>query len=277
MDIDKSRWPDNVPHCPEDLEKAWGAEIDKWVGKYNKVRANQEDLRQVVRTVIYKPDFCLRYVQALERSPSLPETMTTEESLAYMGVCHPTWVARHQRYEKGKIEWMPDPVTGGRYGMNSTWRSDDIVKLVMDSVFDTERERKLPKLKSTNANFAGYLRRAVHNAVCNFIRTKSRKEKERPFDHFWIFRNKVAYMDEPVPFEELLVHEHHGDDPDVRANLSIAVGRIAKAVPNHKDNIMKSLVDGYTLQEAIDRLDAPKHVKVVVRRTLGRALQINIA
>lgn len=278
--VDKSRWPENVPRNPTELEAQWGHEVDKWAGKYNKVYANKEDILQEIRKTIHKPDFCLRYVQALERCPTLPDTMTTQEALNYLGIIYQAWHSRQYRFEKRKIPWMPDPVNAsdgiGRHSLKALWKTDDIVKLVGDSVFRQSRPTALPRLKSTNANFAGYLRRAVHHAVCNYIRTKSRREKERPFDHFWVFRNKVAHMDEPTPFEELLVHEHHGNDPDVRAELMMAVSKIEAAVPDHKDVLMSLLKDGHSLSEAINKLDVTKRENISVRRVLGKALEIDL-
>lgn len=279
MDIDKSRWPDNVPRNPAELEAKWGSQIDSWVSIYNKVRANKEDLLQEVRKTVFKGDFCQRYVEALERCPSLPDTMTTLEALDYLGIEHKAWIRRmfcflHDNAEG--VEWMPSPINDvSPYKIQAVWQTTDIVTLTLDSVFDQTRPALMPRLKSTDANFAGYLRRAIHNAVCNYVRTKFRREKERPFDHFWTFKNKVAHMDEPVPFEEILV-DHHGSDPEVQADLKIAIEKIERAVPRHKDQIMGSLREGYTLPEAIDRLTANTHEKQGVRRVLGRVLQVSM-
>jgi hypothetical protein len=276
MDSAQENWPANVPRSAEELETKWGGQIDKWVHKYNKVQVNNEDLRQEVRKVVYKEGFCAKYVARLEKDPEPPDTMTMVQVLSFLGITLTAWRGRYERYRTGQVSFMPESLNEhGACSENAEFRTSDIMEL-LDCFRDTGLPRKAPPPKSTDANFAGYLKRAIHNAVCNFIRTKKRREKERPFDIHYEFRNRAARMDEPVPYEEMLV-DHHGADLNVKADLCIALRKIVTAVPApHSEKILKSLYDGYKLQEAVRRLEVSDAEKHSIRTALNQSLSLSL-
>jgi DNA-directed RNA polymerase specialized sigma24 family protein len=187
-----------------------------------------------------------------------------------------------QRLRK-KSGWMPKIVKG-------TWASKEALLLRSDVIkfkeqLDEERmeaalegkvlriwqsigESKIPIPASTDANFAGYLRRAVRNHFCNFVRHKERKEKERLHDHFFTFTNRLA-QNEGAQWEDLLVDERSGGAAEASAELNAA---LAKMLPHIPEKFQKSLFDllmeGVTLEHSINRLDATPEEK----RTMSRAV-----
>jgi DNA-directed RNA polymerase specialized sigma24 family protein len=273
MGSEHENWPVNVPRTAEELERKWGGQIDKWVARYNKVQVNSEDLRQEVRKTVYREGFCAKYVARLEKDPDPPDSMTMAQVLAFLGITAAAWRSRYERYRTGHVDFMPKSLNEhNACSEHAEFRTSDILELT-DCFRDTGLPRKAPPPKSTDANFAGYLKSAIHNAVCNFIRTKKRREKERPFDTHYEFRNRATRMEEPVPYEEMLV-DHHGSDIDVKADLQIALRKIATAVPApHSETIIKSLYDGYKLQEAVRRLEVTnaerRSILVALRQSLS--------
>lgn len=186
-----------------------------------------------------------------------------------------------------KSGWMPKILKGTWGARDAVLVFSDVVKLremleqerndALINGLDKRRsgliealgESKPPVPKSTDANFAGYLRRAVRNHFCNFVRHKERKEKERLWDHFFTFTNRVA-QNEGAQWEDLLVDEGSGEEAEIAMELHSKLAKIREFVPEHHlKPLFDLLSDGVPLEQAINRLE---NVTSDEKRSMARAV-----
>lgn len=168
------------------------------------------------------------------------------------------------------VQWMPTPVNGDPLSAEARYRRADLIKST-DKVSEEGSQGgqigTLPtSTKSLDANFAGYLKQAVYNHYCNFVRTKDRREKDRPFDMFPQFTARTSHMVDPPSYEEM-IPDGRENRPEIEAELSIQIKRVRDTAGPHKDQLFEYLQEGYLLAEAIEKLDVAPHE----RRQLVRA------
>lgn len=293
MTVNLDRWPENVPRNYNELARGeWGKYITKTVARLNKVGRNAEDLQQYIWEKILSTDLLEKYVTRMYRDapPVEAETefyLTAKEACTYLGITWGQWNAKLWYYH-GKVlrpgnTWMPLPVTGGQFSRQAKYNFRDIVRVASNATFKKHGEiGTLPEgmvipedhlettpMKSIDANFMGYLKNAIHNHYCNFVRTKERREKERPYDTFSTFTQRTQKMAEPPNYEDMLPADNGCENKaEVYAELHIRIERIRAHAGDQAKDILNFLDDGYTMPEAIRKLK----VTTKEKRTLERLL-----
>jgi hypothetical protein len=293
MTHDTSNWPLGVPRDYNELSRDWGKHIQNLVLKFNKVGRNTNDLTSYVWEKLLTSDLLKRYVERMRTGT--PTGLDALEACIYLGVTWTQWKTQmgffHKGLPRGPVDpatgertrlfgaWMPTPIRGKLTSQVAMFRFNDIVKVGANDTFNKHGQvGTLPAVsRSVDSNFAGYLRQAVHNHICNYVRTKERREKERPFDQFHSFTSRVSQSMEDSPdLESLIVDEFNPTNggtaricsPDVSAELNRWGNAIREKTGEHSTEIFGLIEDGCTLQEAVKKLD----VSAQQRRTIVRSL-----
>lgn len=291
MTVNLDRWPENVPRNYNELARGeWGKYITKTVARLNKVGRNAEDLQQYIWEKILSSNLLEKYVDRMYRDVEpVVQTeffLTGEQACIYLGVRWGQWLTQMWAFHnKGRpgAKWMPSPVTGTATSRKATFNFRDVVRVASNATFKKHGEvGTLPegmlipedgldtnRVKSVDANFMGYLKNAIHNHYCNFVRTKERREKERPYDTFSTFTQRTQKMAEPPNYEDMLPADNGCENKaEVYAELHIRIERIRAHAGDQAKDILNFLDDGYTMPEAIRKLK----VTTKEKRTLERLL-----
>lgn len=284
------RWPENVPRDYNELARGeWGKYITKTVARLNKVGRNAEDLQQYIWEKILSSRLLEKYVERMYRDVAPVETeffLTGDQVCAYLAIRWGQWLTQQWAFHnKGRpgAKWMPAPVTGTPTSRKATYNFRDIVRVASNGTFKKHGEiGTLPegmvipedffetgKVKSIDANFMGYLKNAIHNHYCNFVRTKERREKERPYDTFSTFTQRTQKMAEPPNYEDQIPADNGCENKaEISAELHIRIERIRQHAGAQAIDILGYLDDGYTMPEAIRKLKVTPKEKRNLERLL---------
>lgn len=266
-------WPENVPRDYTELARGeWGKYITKTVARLNKVGRNAEDLQQYIWEKLLSSKLLEKYVDKMRRD-TLPTHLTAVEACTYLGIRWGQWLTQMWAFHnKGRpgAKWMPTPVSGSATSRKASFTFEDVVRVAANATFKKHLPiGALPEPKSVDANFMGYLKNAIHNHYCNFVRTKERREKERPYDTFSTFTNRVQKMAEPPNYEDLLPADNGCENKaEIEAELSIAIERVRARAGAQAEHILGYLDDGYSMPEAIRKLKVGTKEKRNLERLL---------
>lgn len=142
-----------------------------------------------------------------------------------------------------------------------------------------------PERKATRAHFQNYLSVMVRNTLANAFRTNSRKHKERAFDTFSEFRkpSDEARSGGFVPDPELLdaaasvrsetMTALAQAKQTIREGLADSIRDVpeCKPVETYEEELFDRMEEGYTLAEAIRKLDVPTRAKERLNRVVLKA------
>ena len=214
-----SRWPLGVPKDYNEMIKTYGNVIMSEIYRRNIVKGNAEDHFQEVVLKLVSSRVLEKFVQRVLSTDheEKPETMTAEEACVLLGITFGSW--RHAQYQyiknfverlSGKlpddrtnddkgtlyvagcgkplywVSWMPQPISGSAYSLNSVYKTSEVLDLHEKPYFSNAalNINAWPKRSVEPHHFQAYLLRAVRNHFFNTCRTIIRKHKDRPGDCF---------------------------------------------------------------------------------------------
>jgi DNA-directed RNA polymerase specialized sigma24 family protein len=293
-----STWPAEIPRDYTALQKEYGTFIAYAVQRFGRVDQTPQDLLQHIWLKIISSEVLEKYVASLQSNHTVPDHVTMLEACALLGVTYQVWRSAHWSYSKifldvmgghapeGKqrgvtrlrspkgerwVAWMPSPINpeeGGPASTKAKFKTKEVLKLAEMGVFSNVFV-SLPTPVASPTHFKNYLRQAVKNHFANWVRTRKRREKERPADAFGA---TFAGPEGVVPFawEELVADPNAHGQMEASADISSVMGSInADELLAHKEELTDLLGDGYTLIEAVKKLD----LSAETRRSVQRALR----
>ncbi len=247
-----------------------------------------------------------KYVASLQTGYTVPDTVTTLEACALLGVGFGAWRSAHWSYQmifkkvlgghapvaarnsgittarnpRGErwVLWMPEPIQPeaepgktvrpvGPVSAKAKFNTKQVIALAEMGVFRNVCVN-LPTPTATPAHFKNYLRQAVKNHFKNWVRTKKRRHKERPADNFTEFKN-FDEAREGFGMEDRLVDPHATNRMEAMADIAKILGRAqTKELVARKDDLFALLDDGYNLAEAVKKLGCSAATKRAVERAL---------
>lgn len=255
--------------------------------KYTSTKAlwNRKDIIKIRASGYFRPK---------QKRVPLPQTdtVTVAEAMDYFGIvnfttfCNYFWSAK-----KGYPSACLDPVyadlgplTPANQGIDdhdiefALWKFEDLIALheIIDNRTQGQKDApkaKTPKARVTKSHFSGYLAQAIHNHFVNYCRTRTRRHQERPGDCFPVLR---PISDDPTSWEDRLPEDN--DQFEGRVEILHLTNRIRKALPGREAEILSFMENGYSLKEAIERLDgltnAHKRVVTETLEVLRRRIQV---
>ncbi len=309
MTVMAENGPWTLPRDNNELHARYGAFIMKVVSRHNKVGRNFQELFQEVWLRLVRVDILSKFWDHAQTQ--LPKTLTAENACAYLGINFGMWrTAMWAYHNQGRAgaHWMPEPVNREEFGLTSRraiYEFSDIQK-IEDHVsgncasdekpwFKSTGIASLPEKKPSKAHFENYLSVMIQNTLANCFRTNKRRHKERAFD---TFDQSPTQMDDPraIPTMDLpgilsavvpevrMRFETVAVAPEVHARLEQARRKIRDAltasiqdiegvsVDTFETQLFEKMEEGYTLVEAINKLDVSNRHKSRISRVVQRTL-----
>ncbi len=299
-------WPAGVPRDYKELYATYGDYVAYICQKHGRMEQSPAGLLQHIWEKLLKADVLSKYVASLQTGYTVPDTVSTLEACALLGVSFGAWRSAHWSYQmifkrvlgghaplggrnsgittirhaRGErwVLWMPEPIQPpaepdkktrpvGPVSSKARFNTRQVIALAEMGIFRNVCVN-LPTPTATPSHFRNYLRQAVKNHFKNWVRTKKRRHKERPADVFAEFRN----FDDSTTWlgmEEKVVDPHATERIEAMADISKVLGRVqTRELVNRKDDLFALLDDGYTLVEAIKKLSFSASTKRAVERAL---------
>jgi len=209
-------------------------------------------------------------------------------------------------YKKWKRDphWMPIPLNEAEFiaagkgrGLSSkkaVFAFEDIARIADHTSGNCGDEKpwfkstgiNRPEKKATQAHFKNYLSVMVRNTLANAFRTNSRKHKERAFDTFSEFRKPSDEGAQGfLPDPELVDPSMTGRTETltalaqakvtIRTTLADSIRDVPECRPvsEYETELFDRMEEGYTLKEAIGKLDVPTRAKERFSRVILKAFQ----
>lgn len=276
-------WPKGVPRNYDELVRDHGDFVARCVARYNKVDRNFTDLLQEVWSKLIGSRVLEKFVSSGARR--LPPKMTVLEARRFLGVSEKRWLALIYRKT-----WLPQPEDGDLCDMTATIATSDVIDI--DKAFNKVRRGRRVRPPFTARGFKAYLQRSVHNAYANFCRTRSRRYKEQLLSPQAVlsqqsdgaYRQKTE-IEEMSSWESNIATAMTLDEEDMidlvgtlrRAKIDldskkgvevldflIQQGRSCKDGPRRNLEVLDLLGHGYTLSEAVKRVQQRVRARVRV-------------
>lgn len=257
LDLAEDCGDDYVPKDYKELYLGFGAFVAKLLSKKNRVKTNaqQEDLISHTWCELLR----VKILEKYNASSVFPRTLTGEQAAKFCGVTFDRWKVMIWRGAKGDMrkktkgdttrtcrQGVPRPIRGGWSSRKAVYLSTEVIALYDSGAFrpggKMVEERIVP---SARTRFRAYLGISVGNIFKNFLRTKSRKEKDLYLDP----------MEDGTPWEATLTDAFQ---PSPETNLEVM--RIVEEVEifesGDRDKISNHLVEkGCTMAEVRRRVD----------------------
>ncbi len=182
-------WPEGLPQNNTTLVAEYGLCVSQHVNRICKIRSQEEldDVCQQMWIQLFAVDILSKFVTAAKTK--LPRTMTLGDALGYLGIKHSQWVTAVTRNNKDQEYWVPMPINGKRTSLDAIYRTDDIKTLDEQGFLEDRRTEPKVNPAVSGRGFKSYLLKAVSNHFKNYLRTKSRRHKERTADPRNVFAN----------------------------------------------------------------------------------------
>jgi hypothetical protein len=255
------------------------------VSKRNKVTRNSREIVQELFKQLMEARLIEKFFD--QARDSMPETITAEQAHRVLGVGWDQFRVAIWHFAKGypekasgargmvkaapadikrrKTAWMPLPIEGSYQSKKAIYKTSEIMQLDAMEYFKKVGHKDHADIipKPTRKHFQHYLSKCVHNRFANFCRTEDRHHKERLHDTFAELRPAV---DDPTPWETRLP-DVSSASAEVHAELGLLIRRIDRtpAAPL-KNELFELLEDGYSMEEAIDKLDLATEAKRATKR-----------
>lgn len=267
-------WLLGVPEDYDTFYREYRPYVEKVLNRYNKAGYDPEmikDLKQFTWTKLIESQLLEKFVAKAKRR-KLPKQLSAMAAVEYLGITWDEWLG----LMRANHPWL-QPISGGAFTASAEF-TDAQIRNVEESGLFPIRDA-IPTADMTKV-FRGYLQRAIHHHFANWLRTRSRRHKERPVPlGCRIVDNQLAssYEDDDTSWEQGLVDK----DPvspeskadllsavvggDVHGYLTATVERINEAVPGRQNDVFDLIAKGYTLNEAILAVRAKVRAKSRVR------------
>jgi len=249
-----------VPRDEQELYIRYASFVARLLRKYNVIPSDFDDIQG---------DIWVRLVSAggvgvlkKFKQSACQATFTGAEAAAYLGVPFPTFkvaIWRGVRNNKGRktVGMMPKPLSGGFGAKSAVYSYEDIEALDASNYFRKHPEpRVAAKLGDvTKGQFEAYLTLSVRRHFANWLRTKSRKDRD-------------MYL---APFEDGTSWESHVADTectgvDEVTDRNMTLGRLRDAIGEEKMvNVLDMMRQGYTLSEVATKLQISTRTFQAVR------------
>jgi RNA polymerase sigma factor (sigma-70 family) len=272
MDMTTNDSFERVPEDYDQLFRIYGADIARQLKNTNKVPANAEDIFQSIALRLVEADIIGKFQGKVARSR--PETLTTEEVAAFLGITVTTWIDAQTAFLAGDgFDWMPAPIAGDPTSDEAIWSTTDIETFEATGGFETTAGAVIPRATATK--FRQYLTQCVHNAFVNWVRTKSRRHKERVVE-FHAGRHFSARMAQggPAPTQEEMfdfLEPNHAHE-DMERTVEIRHRCAKLRVKDSDANILSLFVEGYTATEIAENLGVSKAKIAQLRQRVASKL-----
>ena len=259
---------DKVPKDYPELFRVWGSEIVQQLRRLNKVPVNFEDIFQAVCLRLIEADCIAKFHAKI--NDSRPKDIMTEEVATFLGITVDTWTTAQKAYRAGEgLDWMPDPVAGDPTTGDAMWNTLEIVRFKNAGSFEPTEASEATIPEATPGKFKQYLANCVHNAFANWLRTRSRRHKERVIDvlcHVQMGGRDGGPMDHDDLFDIVSPSQAH-----VRLERDVEIRRTIRKVslrPAEQD-FVGLLAEGYTPTEAADALGLSKVKATEIRQRIA--------
>lgn len=297
------------PRNYEELYKTYEPFVARIVMKRNKVGTNFAEMLQHIWLNFQERDILGKWLSAAE--DQLPKTMTATAALTFLGITWEQWTAAMTRFHVTKrkdAHWMPLPlneaefeakgdVCFGVFERDGLYDFSDIMELSQhingncpsEDVWFESTGIQPPPAKFTKAHFQNYLANATLNNYLNWCRTQRRRHKERTFDNFSQFRNlnedqpKGGVLPDPELVDASATARTEAAALLSRAREKIRGGLLTstQSIPNckpvdeYETALFLRMDEGYTLVEALNKLDVPNSYRARVARVVTQAVGLS--
>lgn len=299
----EANWPEAVPRDYNELYKNYAPFIAKIIQNRNKIDRDFKELLQHVWERLVHVDVIGKFVTHADKQ--VTKTMTAEEACVFLGISFNQWrTAMWAHHGKGRknAHWMPMHLNVAEFeaaaqakpkakhpragedtvampaGITSKKALFDFNDVVQLQEYFTSTGQVWPEIKITKAHFQNYLSMAVNNIFANWCRTKVRKHKERTADGLM-----PLHEGDEAPAWEQTLPDPDEDATHRRAQLAEATAKIrlglaevlgnvpdCKPVSDHEQDLFERLSEGYTLTEAVRKLDLPTRYKERALKVIQR-------
>lgn len=283
--------PAGVPKDYDELYVMYGKFIVDTLRRHNKVDRNATDLLQGIWERLLQARLLEKFSEGAARR--LPLTMQGADVAKFLGLRWEQWQHFLRTHEHGQCI---EPREGDRTEILAVWETADICDVSYEDTdkgyFRRKKKEKggIPRKRPATSNygFKTYLQKAVHNAFANLCRTKSRRHKEHVLtpdtvlsvqsdgcfrqssgvDGFssWEANIAAAMTDEEGLLDLILCFRKLNIDlngPEGTEILDHMVQQGKKENgPDHNIKLLGFLGQGYTLSEALRRVQVKGQVKV---------------
>lgn len=259
-----------IPRTNDEFCKLYGTYVADHVARLNKRSENLADIIQSVWLRLIEADVVGKF--HARTKACRPEAFTTEEVCQHLGITVEAWTVAQAAYQSGAglIPWMPSPVAGEATSTDALWSVDDVEKYEPLAAAYHEKVAESEGLipRPTAAQFRTYVQRAVHNAFANWVRTHSRRHKERvidllvsvPTDHNGGMDRKIDLFDVVQDVEAPLARL----EAAVEVSQTVARMRLGE----READFMALLGDGYTALEAARKLNLSRATSLRVQQVV---------
>lgn len=291
-------WPAAIPRDYKQLHAEYGDFIAYVCQRYGRVDQAPADLLQHMWEKLLHADVLKKYVSSLTTNSTVPDTVTTLEACALLGIGFGAWRSAHWSYQvifkkvlggrapegaknrgitkernpRGErwVLWMPEPlpVDGkvvGPVSAKARFKTKQVIQLAELGYFKGICVN-LPTPTATPAHFKNYLRRCIKNHFANWVRTNKRRHKERPADMFAQFRDPDG---EGFSMEDRIVDSNSTGRMEAAVDIARVMGRAETSeLLEHKDGLLDLLGEGYSLAEAVKKLGLSGKTRDAVQRAV---------
>ncbi len=321
-------WPAAIPRDYKQLFDEYGDFIAYTCQRYGRQDQAPADLLQYTWERLLHVDVLNKYVSCLTTNSTMPDTVSTLEACALLGVGFGAWRSAHWSYQvifkkvlggkapvgaknrgmtkirglrvrcklckgagtmqevpcskcKGEgqageirgerwVLWMPEPlpVDGkpvGPVSSKARFKTKQVIQLAEMGYFKGICVN-LPTPTATVSHFKNYLRQCIKNHFANWVRTNSRRHKERPADMFAQFRDPDG---EGFNMEDRIVDTNSTGRMEATVDIARVMGRAGTdELFQHKEGLLDLLGEGYSLAEAAKKLGLSSQTRAAVQRAL---------
>lgn len=233
-----------VPRDNKEFYSRYNVFVARKVRQIDTVGKHYEDALQAVWLRLVEANFLGKFEASLGKAP---QTMTGWEAAAHIGITWDQWKVSQWRTRVGKTEWAPKPVSGKGCRKDAVYNTAEVEAVAHHFKRHGHITTPVDATEATRGRFEAYLTRSVINAFRNFCRTLMRKDKDLylPPDP-----DGSAWESKQID---------RGATPEVKCSLYEEIADI-----QDPESVLELVDGGYTLTEAVTRLNKPCRVRVKV-------------
>lgn len=258
---------DVIPSNNTEFANQYARYVAEMVGRLNNRSENLADIIQAVWLRLLESDVITKFHARVRASR--PSAFTTTEVCLHLGIEVESWTVMQAMYGEARPEWMPCPIAGDATSLDALWSVDDVERYEPYAHLHhqkvAESQNLIPQPSVTHFN--SYIALAVHNAFANWVRTHSRRHKERPLDAF----TRIPLESRRDDRDDLLVSMavDHPRHYTIEAHLELqeALGKFS--IEDKQEDFLTLLERGYTAVEAAQKLRFTPRQKARIAKVVG--------
>jgi hypothetical protein len=265
-------WPIGVPKDYDALYREHRVYVERILNHYYKPSSSQsiEDVKGFIWLKLCEAQVIEKFV-AKARYRRLPSTLTAAEAVEYLGITWDQWMVLMRK----DLKWL-QPEEGNSFTSSAIFSAKQVRNVEESGQFPIRDA--IPASDMTKV-FRGYLKQVIHNHFANYCRTRVRRFiLDTPLPEGARVRGDgtvgSALEGDMTPWENCLEDPRElspeacldrpevGSLEELNQDLSEQIAHINKSVPGHQDDVISLIADGYTLREAITKVQAKVRAKL---------------